>query len=300
MSKLEVFTAKGAKKTSTVVTPSGGSEPTADAHIADTADAHDASAVSVLDSGGLLDATNAEDALAELAEESFGTPVVLGGGAYRRSLIAGTQMWQDDEFIGSSNRVLTSASSGTGSVAPAPLVAAEENHPGIFRGTAGTVNNALVTMSSPVRTHVIGATVNLQSGWVIKSPAALSNDPVGCTYSLLTGFTSGQAEVSDGSAMFFYTHSTNGGKWQCIVNDGTQHTADSGVTFDVDTWYYLVVEIDAPAGETRFYINHVLVQTMAFVPALVGYDSCLRKTAAHATTRFLHWDYFYVMEKVSR
>jgi len=41
-----------------------------DAHLADTADAHDASAVSVLDTGALLTATNVEAALAELATDA--------------------------------------------------------------------------------------------------------------------------------------------------------------------------------------------------------------------------------------
>jgi hypothetical protein len=40
------------------------------AHIADTSDAHDASAISVLDTGALLTATNVETALAELATDA--------------------------------------------------------------------------------------------------------------------------------------------------------------------------------------------------------------------------------------
>lgn len=46
---------------------SSAGEPIADAHVADTTDAHDASAISVLDTGGNFTGTNVEDVLAELA-----------------------------------------------------------------------------------------------------------------------------------------------------------------------------------------------------------------------------------------
>ena len=55
-------------------TPSG-SEPTADAHIADTSDAHDASAISIADSGGYFSGSDVEAALQELGAGGGG-----GGG----------------------------------------------------------------------------------------------------------------------------------------------------------------------------------------------------------------------------
>lgn len=48
----------------------GGAEPTADAHIADTTDAHDASAVSVGDSGGYFSASDVEGVLQEIGAGS--------------------------------------------------------------------------------------------------------------------------------------------------------------------------------------------------------------------------------------
>ena len=53
--------------TSLTFAAASGAEPTADAHIADTTDAHDASAVSVLDAGGNFTGTDVEAVLAELA-----------------------------------------------------------------------------------------------------------------------------------------------------------------------------------------------------------------------------------------
>lgn len=61
---------------------SGGGEPTADAHIADTSDAHDASAVSVLDTGGYFTGTDVEAALAELAVLIAAAGTSTGGHAH--------------------------------------------------------------------------------------------------------------------------------------------------------------------------------------------------------------------------
>lgn len=51
-----------------------GSEPTADAHIADTSDAHDASAISILDTGSNFTATDVEAALAEIQDRIDALP----------------------------------------------------------------------------------------------------------------------------------------------------------------------------------------------------------------------------------
>lgn len=61
------------------------------AHLADTADAHDASAISVADAGGLLTATEVEAALAELAALKTGAIEFLidGGGSEIADGIAG-------------------------------------------------------------------------------------------------------------------------------------------------------------------------------------------------------------------
>jgi hypothetical protein len=57
-----------------LATWTGGSsgEPTADAHIADTADAHDASAVSIVDTGGYFTGTDVEAALQEIGAAGGG------------------------------------------------------------------------------------------------------------------------------------------------------------------------------------------------------------------------------------
>lgn len=49
-----------------------GDEPTADAHIADTSDAHDASAISIADAGGYYTGTDVEAALQEIGAGGIG------------------------------------------------------------------------------------------------------------------------------------------------------------------------------------------------------------------------------------
>lgn len=60
-------------------------EPTADAHLTDATDAHDASAISIVDAGGNFVGTDVEAALAELATGMGGTgaikATISGGGA---------------------------------------------------------------------------------------------------------------------------------------------------------------------------------------------------------------------------
>jgi CO/xanthine dehydrogenase Mo-binding subunit len=53
-------------------------EPVATAHLADPVDAHDASAISLVDAGGLFVSTDVEAALAELAGMG-GSPNLEGG-----------------------------------------------------------------------------------------------------------------------------------------------------------------------------------------------------------------------------
>lgn len=72
------------KDASDVVTDLGGD---ADTHIADATDAHDASAISVADSGGLLTATDVEAALAEIAGDSD-NHIADSSGAHAASAIS--------------------------------------------------------------------------------------------------------------------------------------------------------------------------------------------------------------------
>lgn len=60
----------------------GGGEPTADAHIADTSDAHDASAISIADAGGYFTGTDVEAALQEIGAGG------IGGGSVTAAQIA--------------------------------------------------------------------------------------------------------------------------------------------------------------------------------------------------------------------
>jgi hypothetical protein len=82
---LEGFNARytGSGDTNTVDGPSG-SEPTADAHIADATDAHDASAVSIVDAGAYFTSTHVEGALQEIGAGG------IGGGSTHELLISST------------------------------------------------------------------------------------------------------------------------------------------------------------------------------------------------------------------
>lgn len=58
-----------------------------------------------------------------------------------------------------------------------------------------------------------------------------------------------------------YTHDVNSGKWQAYIRDngGTDATADTGVTFSVDTDYELLVTLNKANTEATYFINGAVV-----------------------------------------
>lgn len=67
-------------------TKEGGGEPTADAHIADTTDAHDASAISIADAGNYYTGSTVEAALQEIGAGGIGG----GGGGHYEVIVSGS------------------------------------------------------------------------------------------------------------------------------------------------------------------------------------------------------------------
>lgn len=81
-----------------------------------------------------------------------------------------------------------------------------------------------------------------------------------------------------------YTHDVNSGKWQAYIRDngGTDATADTGVTFAVDTDYELLVTLNKANTEATFFINGTVVARITTnLPnaVAVGPSQQLEKTA---------------------
>lgn len=58
-----------------------------------------------------------------------------------------------------------------------------------------------------------------------------------------------------------YSHDINSGKFQCYCRDsgGTETTADSGVTYAVNTVYSMLISLNKAADEATFFINGAVV-----------------------------------------
>jgi hypothetical protein len=88
-------------------------------------------------------------------------------------------------------------------------------------------------------------------------PVFLSSDTQG--FNITNGFVSGPSSFSHG-VFFEYTHSTNGGRYQCIcASNGVRTTVDSGVLAVNDAYVKQRIEVDPTGTEARFYINDNLV-----------------------------------------
>lgn len=82
------------------------------------------------------------------------------------------------------------------------------------------------------------------------------------TYTFRSGFIDTNAGESVDGAFFRYTHSVNGGKFQCVTRSNNVETAtDSGIMAAVNTNYILEAIVNAAGTEVLFYIDGVLVQT---------------------------------------
>ena len=85
------------------------------------------------------------------------------------------------------------------------------------------------------------------------------------TFAVRVGISdsSGGADPVDG-AYFRYTHSANGGRWECVTRSNSVEIAtDSGLSTGVGSTSFVKLRIltDPVVGNVKFYVNNLLVQT---------------------------------------
>lgn len=89
-----------------------------------------------------------------------------------------------------------------------------------------------------------------------------------------------------------YRHITNGGKWECYARSaaGVDTTVDSGVLFEVNKEYELLVTLNKNNSEATFFINNAVVgriTTNLPAPISVGVSNHLEKTAGTSARSLL-------------
>lgn len=312
--KLEVFTSTGAKKVS--MTDSG--------HTTDTEDAHDASAISVVDSGAFYTGDDVEDILQELGTSTSST--VLGGGAFRKSIIEGDQAWWYTDFNGINTIVANTSAlldngfvgrtSGTNSAVNGDTTEVDAanvhpEHPGIAVLSPGTTNAGVTVVANghfggsagTLQGSIIFGTGKTRMGCWLYIPIA-SSAAGGQQFNVRAGFMDRDTQVQNNGCYFRYKDDVNSGKWEFVREVATVETAaDTGVTVAAATWYKLEVEITANGETAEFFINGSSVGTVSDIaegttaPQFAGVH--VGKTVG-TTRRFLYVDAIYCTQAVNR
>lgn len=132
---------------------------------------------------------------------------------------------------------------------------------GAIEVQTGTTNAGMSVLSKGSANFSLGR----GNTFKLRMRSALKNLSDGTErYTVYQGFgdSIGSVEHTNG-AYFRYSDSVNGGRWQAVVRDGGVETsADTGVAADL---LYSIFEIRVNSGATSvaFYINGVLVATLA-------------------------------------
>jgi len=208
-----------------------------------------------------------------------------------------TVEFYDDFVFGSSVQTNTS---GTGASASPNSSNAVDlgNHPGqecLETGTTTTGRGAGPGFSVGVLQILFGnGAVLFESDTYLLDALSDGTD----TYTLFNGFNDSVTGTGTDAIMFRYTHSINGGRWECVTrSNGVETAADSGQAVASTTWYRLRIEVNAAASSVAFYINGSLVATNTTnIPSGVG-----RQTTPHVgivksagtNNRRLNVDYVY-------
>lgn len=125
----------------------------------------------------------------------------------------------------------------------------------------------------------------------IKTPNALSDNTNNYYYFLrIADFPYSGFWDQNNTLGLRYRHTANGGKWQAYSRvGGTDSVADTGVLFEVNKEYELMVSLNKTNTEATFWIDGVVVARITSnLPALVnvGWSQQLEKTAGTSARSF--------------
>ncbi len=117
------------------------------------------------------------------------------------------------------------------------------------------------------------------------------------TYTLRAGFIDSITGESTDGVFFRYTHGTNSGKFQAVTRrNGTESTADTGVTAAANTDYELEIYVNPDGTSAEFRINNAVVATITTnIPTAsgreTGYGMMVLRSAGTAAVNAVEVDY---------
>jgi hypothetical protein len=194
---------------------------------------------------------------------------------------------------------------GTGTaVQPADAVA---NHAGIISIECGTTSTGAAILMSQLNNvnSVVGPFIlgngTIRWGWLVFTPAALSDASQDYRLSVGLAFLGSSADASDG-VYFRYNDGVNSGKWQAVAAlASAETTLDTGVTVAVDTWYWLECVVNPAGSSAEFFVDGVSAGSIAsnLPTRTLGMTMGIRKTLG-TTERFFRADIAYLYGELNR
>ena len=179
-----------------------------------------------------------------------------------------TQFWFYTDFLrdaaDDADPYFSRAVTGTGASLDNTTTVA--SHPGIWELATGTDTTGHARLLTQPDSLIFG-NGRLRFGAWVRSPGNLSDATN--RYEIYAGIFDTTTPASAQEGIFIhYRDNINSGKWEADVENGGSGTvADTGITFAVNTWYYLEMEINAAGDNVKFYIDGALKVTTASGPA---------------------------------
>lgn len=196
----------------------------------------------------------------------------------------------------------TSSSGGTGSGLSFFESSYFESRLGLAHLKTGTTTTGTARISTNQYDQIIFGTNRVLCESMINLPTLSTSTE---RYIVKAGFSDAFSLSGTDGAFFEYSDNVNSGKFLCYtVSNGSQTTADSGVTVSANSWYRLGVEVSRNASEATFFINGSRVASIATnVPSGdsrgTGFMTYILKSAG-TTSRTLIVDSVLVFQECAR
>lgn len=191
-----------------------------------------------------------------------------------------------DFWSGITATVFVSDSSGAGS-AGGTGVSSAQNHPGVVRQATGTTTTGRGAIRSSQALVTGGGAVDVE--WVVQVEALST---VAEEFDVLVGLANAVTSLTPVGVYFTYQRLGVGVNWLANANGGAATQVDTGVAVTTG-WVRLGIRVNTGATSVEFYIDGVLVATIATnVPTSSSLAlACAITKTAGTTSRNLNADY---------
>ena len=201
---------------------------------------------------------------------------------------------------------IQSIAAGAGSGSFGPTTGYDfTNHPGVWGLHTGVTAAGRVFLLSvfPITMHVGVGGITRLGVWY--QAAAVLSDAAN-RYVLRAGWSSMLLPNTIIQGITFeYQDDQNGGRWQCIAEDGVAETSvDTGVLVVASAWYFLEIVVNAAGTSVEFFIDKVSVGIITTnLPTGVGRDHFINIHIMKLTgvgNRAPYIDAYYMHQEVTR